>query len=136
LNFKKLAIIVVLGMLGFFGVFRGGSLPPVFTAQSDSQAEVTVEVTPKKLGPGEEENIFEAKFTTHSIDLDFDFAQISVLTDDLGNNYQPLRWEGGRGGHHLTGQIVFPKINSKAKKVTLTIRIDGEEKVFTWNLTQ
>lgn len=90
-----------------------------FTVQTDDQREVSVSVKPVNLEAGKEA-IFEVTFETHSVPLDFDLAKIAKLTDDSGNTYQPVSWTGGTGGHHLSGNLSFPKI-SKAKSVELLI---------------
>ncbi|MBI4100719.1 hypothetical protein HY439_03210 [Candidatus Microgenomates bacterium] len=105
-----------------------------FETKIDSQAEVTVEVVPQKLG-GENENIFLVTFDTHTVNLDFDFQQIIILKDNLGNDYRAIGWTGGRGGHHLSGQISFPKVKSGVKTLTLFIfQIGGVERSFSWDL--
>lgn len=106
----------------------------VFAPQTDSQAEVTVEVAPKSLGVGKEV-VFEVSLNTHSVALDQDFSKTSKLVDDLGNQYQVFSWSGGSGGHHLSGDLTFPKISGQAKSVELTISgIGGVERVFRWVL--
>ena len=152
-NLKKLVIAIILILLVLVAVVitrtRNKTQEPILPAsptgwptsqpisetKSDSQGNVTVEVTPEKLGLNEPQNIFEVKLNTHSVDLDFDFVKIIVLVDDLGNIYQAQRWEGEQGGHHLTGRIIFPKINNQAQKAVLKIsQIGGVEKTFNWNL--
>ncbi len=105
-----------------------------FSAKSDSQGEVAVEVTPKILEVGKEA-IFQVTLNTHSVELDKDLSKISKLKDDLGNEYVPVSWSGGTGGHHLSGDLTFPKIASQAKSVTLTVsEIGGFERTFQWEL--
>lgn len=106
-----------------------------YQTQSDSQASVTIDVTPKQLGTKKERNIFSVSLNTHSVDLDFDFAKIMILSDDLGNIYPALEWTGGSGSHHLGGDIIFPKINPRAKQVKLQINsINGVTRNFEWSL--
>lgn len=137
-NLKKLAIVtslVVIGLVVFMVAQTRKNPSKVFETKSNSQAEVTVEVTPQKLGVNEEENIFKVKLNTHSVDLDFDFEKIITLTDDLGNIYQTQSWEGKRGGHHLSGRIVFPKLKKGTRKVVLKILgVGGVEGSFAWRL--
>lgn len=105
-----------------------------YTTQTNKEGEVTIEVTPKKIGTGEK-NIFEISFNTHSVNLDFNFTKIIVLEDNLGNKYQAMEWTGSNSGHHLNGDIIFPKINEQAKSINLIIKeIEGMEKTFSWNL--
>lgn len=143
---KNLKLIIILGSILAF-IFlavviwgkgnsqKESSKISVFETKTDNQGNVTLEVTPEKLGPSEAENIFEVKLNTHSVDLDFDFEKIMVLTDNLGNQYQAVRWEGGRGGHHLEGKIVFPKLKVGVQKVVLKIfALGGAERNFNWRI--
>ena len=78
---------------------------------------------------------FEIVLTAHQEDLDFDLTQQSVLIDDLGNTYLPLEWQGGRGGHHLSGKLIFPPLKDKTDKIKLVIKgiYNTEERIFEWN---
>ena len=106
-----------------------------YQPQSKDLAGVTVEAMPKQLGAAQEKNIFSVKLNTHSVELDFDFKKIMVLKDDLGNAYRALDWSGGRGGHHLNGEIVFPALNPGASNIKLIIDgIGGVVGTFDWNL--
>ncbi len=79
---------------------------------------------------------FEIKFTTHQGDLDFDLIKKAVLIDDKNNQYLPLEWTGGKGGHHLSGTLVFPKISEAAKSVKLIINniYAVKERIFEWDM--
>ncbi len=91
--------------------------------------EVSVEVTP--LSSTE----YEVAFNTHSVDLDFDFMEIIKLKDDLGNVYDAETWSGERGGHHLQGTIVFPKIKDQVNSVIIIISgVEGAVLSFEWLL--
>ncbi len=77
---------------------------------------------------------FDISINTHSVELDFDLAEISALYDDIGNAYKPLKWEGSPpGGHHRSGILKFPQISKNAKAIKLII-IDSTEREFSWNL--
>jgi len=79
--------------------------------------------------------LFNLKFTTHSIELDYDIKALSTLSDDKANMYKPLSWTGGRGGHHIEGELIFPKISQDAKSVKLIIsKINGQNRIFEWKL--
>ncbi len=79
---------------------------------------------------------FEITIDTHSGSLDFDPAQISKIEDDLGNTYQPLKWEGSpSGGHHRSGILFFPQLDDKAKRIKLTIQ-DVYLRIFEWDLEE
>ncbi|MBI2620738.1 hypothetical protein HYW61_00740 [candidate division WWE3 bacterium] len=78
---------------------------------------------------------FDVSFDTHSTDLDFDFASLMKLRDDLGNDYAAVSWSGGSGGYHISGKVTFPKVSGEAKEITLTIGdIEGESASFSWRL--
>ncbi len=102
--------------------------------KTDSQGEVIVEVTPKKIEAGIFE--FEISMNTHSVALDEDMVAISKLIDDRGDEYSATAWEGdGPGGHHRSGLLKFESATSKPKSIKLIIdRIGGVERNFSWNL--
>jgi len=110
-------------------------LESVYQTKVDSQANVTIEVTPQVIGIEMQENIFELLLDTHSVDLNYDLQKIIILRDDLGNIYEASAWTGGIGGHHLVGKIVFPSIDKDAKAVELEINGLGEVKrMFQWDI--
>jgi len=101
----------------------------------DSQGKVTIEVEPINLGTDLAKNIFRIKLNTHSVDLDYDFKNIVFISDDLGNRYNVLVWTGGRGGHHLNGNVEFESINKKAKRIKMTIKgVDNIDRYFEWEI--
>lgn len=137
----KLALILIGFLLTGTGIFFvWGPNEAVVSSgpwetKTDSQGGVEVKVTPQKLGVKEKENIFSIVLDTHSGSLDFDFVKIISLKDNLGNEYRPTAWSGGQGGHHLLGEISFPKLNPKAQKATLAVTaIGGVTRVFEWEI--
>lgn len=105
-----------------------------YQSQTDEKGEVVVEAVPTKLS-SKENSEFTVKFTTHSVDLNYDLKNIASLTDDKGNEYKALSWTGGKGGHHLSGTLIFPRLLKKASSVTLKISgIDNTDRVFSWDL--
>ncbi len=106
-----------------------------YETRTETQTKVTVDVTPKQLGVDQGKNIFEVDLNTHSVELDFDFTEIMILEDDLGNTYKALEWTGNRGWHHVSGDIVFPKINQQATSIKLKIAsVGGVDRIFKWNI--
>lgn len=80
---------------------------------------------------------FEVVMDTHSVELGEDLAQISILMDENGNEYKPIKWEGDPpGGHHRKGLLVFGEIKPAPKSIVLIIRQVGgvAEKKFEWVL--
>ncbi|MDO8658071.1 MAG: hypothetical protein Q7K55_04995 [Candidatus Levybacteria bacterium] len=113
----------------------------VFKEKEDSQGEVIVTVKPLKLArynsiPGKGENIvFEVTMETHTVELDKDLKNISVITDNKGNEYKPISWSGGSGGHHINGNLVFPPFSKDAKSIKLVIKeIDNFDRMFEWKV--
>ena len=110
------------------------------TRTSNARA-VTVEVTPLNLGQGSGTLDFQVALETHSIDLDYDFASISVLRDDAGNDYRAAAWEGPRGGHHLSGVLRFAGAQqimaSSPRQLELRIHgVAGMDRSFRWDMAQ
>lgn len=133
-----IVVIVVLVSIGAIVAARGGKNEPAarktFPAQTDSQGEVDIEVTPKVLEAGKEAS-FQVTLNTHSIELSQDLGKVSKLVDGQGNEYLPVSWSGGTGGHHISGDLIFPKIPQDTKLVELKISgIGGVERTFKWEL--
>lgn len=80
---------------------------------------------------------FLISFETHQGDLDFNIAEVAILTTNNTTEYRPLAWDGGTGGHHLSGILSFPAI-SEAKNIKLIIKnvygIPARE--FFWTIPQ
>lgn len=83
---------------------------------------VTIEVKPVQLTPGEFAK-FKVTMNTHSVELNHDLKALSVLTDNLGREYRPQKWDGPPpGGHHMEGVLLFPKLMNDVKTVKLVIK--------------
>ncbi len=96
---------------------------------------VTVAAGSENFSPNSPE--FSISMNTHSVDLGFDMKELSLLFDDRGKVYKPLRWEGsGPGGHHRTGKLTFTPLEGSPKKIKLIIRdVAGvKERAFEWEL--
>ena len=107
----------------------------------DEQGMVTVEVTPLNLGMPGDTLVFEVSMNTHSVDLSMDLAQLAALTTDTGQAVQASFWEAPRGGHHVSGKLIFPAamngmpVLDGATKVSLEIReVDASLRTFEWTL--
>lgn len=79
---------------------------------------------------------FKVALETHQGDLNFNLMQRALLFDEKNNQYLPTEWQGGSGGHHLSGTLVFPKITNNAKQIKLIIKdvYNIESRQFLWNL--
>lgn len=133
---RKILILLFLIFIAGLLVFRSDetkSTNKTYETQANEEGEVGVSVTPLSLS--KDSTKFKVVLTTHSVDLDYDLKEISVLTDDQKKEYKALSWSGGRGGHHLEGTLIFPEVAKNVKAVRLIIRgIDNVERVFKWNL--
>lgn len=109
--------------------------------RSDAQGAVEVDVTPNNLtNPGETIE-FEVGLNTHSVNLTMDLAKLATLETDTGLSASAVAWDGGSGGHHVSGNLSFPtQVNGKslltgAKVLTLVIKnVAAPERIFSWNL--
>ena len=102
----------------------------------DEQASVTVTVTPSDLSLKSNEWKFDVVMNTHSVELDQDIVEATILVDNPGEEYKPLRWEGaGPGGHHREGTLVFAPIKPYPQHLNLFIKdISGVKRSFAWIL--
>ena len=108
----------------------------------DEQGAVTVEVTPANLAEPGEALEFEVELNTHSVDLSMDLAALATLTTDTGKTIQAIKWDASKGGHHVSGKLIFPTtvdgqpVLDGTKKLTLTIKdLDAPERIFSWDLS-
>lgn len=104
----------------------------VLETQTGSEGDVTVEVTPKGISLYGID--FDVKFTTHSVDLDFNLVEKFFLVSASGEKLKPTSWNGGQGGHHLSGELKFPPFSREIKsmKLVLTDISVVKERVFEW----
>jgi hypothetical protein len=116
--------------------------PVPYVPQIDSQGSVVFEVTPLGLSAAAETLEFAVVMNTHSIDLVWDLASLSVLRTDSGGETKGLSWPAG-SGHHYSGTLTFagrtpdgrPLLDG-AQIVTLIIRdTDVPERTFTWEVS-
>ena len=111
-------------------VEENGKLAP----QRQTMGAVEVQVTPVRL-EANVQPVLKLELNTHSVELDFDLIKIMQLTDDLGNSYKPLEWNGGSGGHHLAGEFSFENLKSEAQTLSLTLsEIDGQTAEFMFEI--
>ncbi len=112
-------------------------------SRTDTQGMVSVDVTPINLTDPGDSLDFEVSLNTHSVNLNMDVASLASLNTDNGNTVKGIAWDGGSGGHHVSGKLSFPaiiggkSILDGATTLTLTIKnIDAPERVFTWSLNK
>lgn len=107
-----------------------------FETKSSRENGVNVDVTPMEFAPGKPAR-FQIRISTHSGDLSQDMVEVSMLRDDKGREYRPVRWEGSPpGGHHRRGVLEFPSFEGKSKKITLIVRdiANVPERLFEWKI--
>jgi len=150
---KILAILSVTALvLGFFIVYFSGPVREVtpvvskvdqppnnsqkWETKTDDQANVTVMITPLDLSPQSKEWKFDIGMNTHSVELDQDPMQITILVDDKENIYKPISWNGAPpGGHHREGVLIWKAIEPMPKSVEIKISsIGGVVRSFTWQI--
>ncbi|MEW6240799.1 MAG: hypothetical protein AB1564_08335 [Chloroflexota bacterium] len=107
----------------------------------DQQGAIIVEVTPLNLNNPSEQLEFKVVMDTHSVDLGMDLATLATLTTDAGISVQATLWDAPRGGHHVTGKLIFPATSEGksllegATKITLTIvNVDAPSRILEWEL--
>lgn len=107
-----------------------------YASQSKQMGEVEVEVTPLNLSFGDEVS-FIVYLNTHSVDLSYNLRDVATLTDDKGRFYEALVWEGGKGGHHLEGELRFEELKDDAGEVILILDgIDYTKAEFNWEVKE
>ena len=100
---------------------------------------VSVEIVPLNLYDAVAETVeFEIIFTTHSVDLNYDFAALATLRSDAGVEVAALKWDGPMGGHHVYGVLSFPALQARGQTITLTLRdiAAAPERSFVWPAKQ
>jgi len=123
-------------LAGVRGVGQSLAAAPDGITRSNSGGGVTVNVTYPH-SQNTEETRFEVVLDTHAVNLDdYDLKTLSLLRDDSGKTYQPVRVENKGSGHHREIAIVFPKVSPPAKRLELVIKdIAGiKERSFHWDL--
>lgn len=110
--------------------------------QSIEGGGVTVKVTPLNLGDATADTLdFEVVLDTHSVELNYDIAQLATLTDNLGNEYTPAAWTPEQSsGHHVSGKLSFADratvLQSGVTELTLDVTgVAGvASRAFTWTV--
>ena len=132
LSFLPVVEILIGSFDGWLAANSSSSVKNWFRNANRKRSDVTVEVTPRvSLGRGH----FDVKFTTHSVDLDFNLVERSSLVSASGEKLKPLSWDGGQGGHHLSGTLKFPPFSRELKsmKLVLTNISSVKERIFEWS---
>ncbi len=126
-------IIITLSVLiavAISGCLSGDEKPPADLLEPRENSEEGIKISVTYLPDITDATAFEIKVTSHT-DYDDDFKKNSYLRDSSGKTYQPLSYEG-EGGHHASGTLRFPKIESKRFELVIKDIAGVEERVFKW----
>jgi hypothetical protein len=120
----------VLIAVAISGCLSGGDKPPADLLEPRENSEADVKISVTYLPDITDATAFEIKVTAHK-DYDDDFKKNSYLRDSSGKTYQPLSYEG-EGGHHASGTLRFPKIESKRFELVIQDVAGVKERIFKW----
>ncbi|HEY3304207.1 MAG TPA: hypothetical protein VGL70_11800 [Candidatus Binatia bacterium] len=123
-------------LFGYTEIVGASESAPAGITRSNSGGGVTVNVTYPH-SQNTDETRFEVVLDTHAVNLDaYDLKTLSLLRDDTGKTYQPVRVENKGSGHHREIAVVFPKVSAPAKRLELVIKdVAGiKERSFLWDL--
>ncbi len=126
-------IIIALSILtgvAISGCISGGEKPQADLLEPRVNSEAGVQITATYLPDITDATAFEIKVTAH-MNYNDDFMNNSYLRDSSGKTYQPLSYEGA-GGHHASGTLRFPKIESKSFELVIKDVAGVNERVFKW----
>lgn len=130
---KISGIIIALSVLitvAIGGCLSGGEEPPADLLEPRENSEAGATISATYLPDITDATAFEIEVTTHS-DYNDDFKKNSYLRDYSGKTYQALSYEG-EGGHHASGILRFPKIESKRFELVIQDIADVKERIFKW----
>ncbi len=104
--------------------------PPADLLEPRENSEEGIQISATYLPDITDATAFEIKVTAHK-DYNDDFAKNSYLRDSSGKTYEPLSYEG-EGGHHASGILRFPKIESNRFELVIRDVAGVKERVFKW----
>lgn len=107
-----------------------GEKPPSDLLEPRENSEAGIKISVTYLPEITDATAFEINVTAHQ-DYNDAFDKISYLRDSSGKIYQPLSYEGSRG-HHASGTLRFPKLESKRFELVIQDVADVKERVFKW----
>jgi len=126
-------ILIVLSIMiavSISGCLSGGEKPQADLLEPRENSEAGVKISATYLPDITDATAFEIKVTAHS-DYDDDFKKNSYLRDPGGKIYQSISFEG-EGGHHASGTLSFPVIESKKFELVIQNVSGVKERVFKW----
>ena len=122
--------IFVLISVAITGCVSGGDKPPTDLLKPRENSDAGIKITVTYLPDIIDATAFDIKVTAHN-DYNDDFKSNSYLRDSSGKTYQALSYEG-EGGHHASGILRFPKIESKRFELVIRDVADVKERIFKW----
>lgn len=126
-------IIIALSVLitvAIGGCLSGDEKPPADLLEPRENSDAGVTISATYLPDITDATAFEIKVTAHK-DYNDDFKDSSYLRDSSGKTYPALSYEG-EGGHHASGTLRFPKIESKRFELVIQDVAGVKERVFKW----
>ncbi len=120
----------IMTTIAISGCISGDEKPPANLLEPRENSEAGVLITATYLSDITDATAFEIKVTSHK-DYNDDFKNNSYLRDSGGKTYQPVSYEG-EGGHHASGTLRFPKIESKRFELVFRDVAGVNERVFKW----
>ena len=136
-NFLIVIVVLVAVAGGLLFARKEKTIQTPLESQINSEGSVEVEVTPLSVSHTSDRWEFSIVISTHSVELDQDLTEVSILIDEGGNEYESLTWEGSPpGGHHREGVLSFKPISPMPGKITLRLEGIGAiaERNFVWEL--
>lgn len=104
-----------------------------WAAQTSAEAGISITVVPVQFAPGQG-SVFSVAINTHTGSLDYDLKMLAVLRDEKGREYKPTAWTGQIGGHHVSGELSFPKIEAAGTYLLIIKNVGVPERIFRWSL--
>lgn len=131
MRISSIIIALLLLTTAIIGVYllESGKAPTYLLGPREN-SEAGIKITLTYLPDITDANAFDLKVTSH-IDYNDDFMNNSYLRDPDGKTYEPLSYEG-TGGHHASGTLRFPKIESKKFELVIQDVADVKERIFKW----
>jgi hypothetical protein len=128
----RLSIIIVLFAIiaAAAGGCISGDKPPADLLEPRENSDAGIKITVTYLPNITDATAFEIKVTAHK-DYNDAFGNISYLRDPGGKIYRPISYEGSRG-HHASGVLRFPRIESKRFELVIQDIAGVKERVFKW----
>jgi len=120
----------ILAAVAISGCLSGGDKPAADLLEPRENSEAGVQITATYLPDITDATAFEIKVTAH-MNYNDDFKNNSYLRDSSGKTYEALSYEGA-GGHHASGTLRFPKIESKSFELVIKDVAGVNERVFKW----